>query len=350
MTPPSFWPSVYRLLANEPWPPASAAVASRFVEKCLWHGILPLLREETGLPSAVARARDAARDRERILAAHASVVHTVLLSVCRLLVDEPLVLIKGADYAHRLYPKPGLRPMGDIDVLVPPARFDPVCRRVQDAGFVAAPATGAAQDPGHHERAFVFVNPRFTMDIHQAFIQPVRHRIDYDGIWRRRVSLQIGSYRMSRLDDVDAVVYHTLSMAIDQLHVRLIRFVDLWLLLRQADGIALAAAERAREWQTARALYGALSQACRLFPEFRTPDVERAMTRALSGPARRLVDRWVLPAPMESTQTTLPRRSLQLWRKVCLIDTPARRVAFAAHHAGVVILQAWRGWRQRARS
>jgi hypothetical protein len=290
LLPPSFWPSVHRLTTNGPWPPTTPAGSSGSSSNAPGTP-LPLLFTETDLPPLVARARDEARGWRRILEVRARLFQDATVAVLAALGGEPAVLLKGADYAQRLYPSRFLRPMQDIDILVPADRIDVACGRLQDAGLVRQRAFGAARDPAHHER--VFFHGRVIVEVHQAFIQRPRHRVDYDAIWRRRVPMEVGGRRVSRLDDVDALTYHALSMSIDQFHTRFIRYVDLWRLLRQREGIALAAAERAREWQTARALYAALSMGCRLFPEFRTDDVSAAMTRALPARARRFVDRWV---------------------------------------------------------
>jgi hypothetical protein len=329
--PRSFWPSVHGWATNGTWPPATAESASLLVERCSSHGLLPLLFAETDLPPLVEQARAAASGWRRILGMRAARFHETILAVCALLADEPAILIKGADYAHRLYPSGLLRPMADIDVLVPADRIDAIGERLTNAGLVRQRAYGAERDPAYHERLFSF--GKVLVEVHQAFIQRPRHRIDYDGIWRRRVPAGIGGRRAFRLDDVDALAYHALSMSIDEFNVRLIRYVDLWLLLRQGDGIALAAAERSREWQTTRALYGALRMGCRLFPEFRTDDVSAAMKHALPAATRRFVDRWVLPRPSELQRNTHPSRVLQLWRKASLMDTPRRRLAFALSHA-----------------
>jgi hypothetical protein len=220
--------------------------------------------------------------------------------------------------------------MVDIDVLIEAEQFESVCKRAVDSGFVQQPATRAARYPEHHERAFLL--GKILVEFHQAFIQRPRHRIDYDAIWRRRVPLEIGSCRAFRLDEVDALTYHALSMAIDEFQVRLIRFVDLWLLLHQRNGIAIAAVERAGSWQAKTALYGALTQACRLFPDFRTPEIDQAIRSVLPLHKRRFIDRWVLPTPIELRHRRPPHRSVQLWRKACLLDNSARRVEFALYH------------------
>jgi hypothetical protein len=331
LLPSSFWSSIYRTTTNETWPPTTAAAARRLIEQCSWHGLLPLLFAQPDFPPLVEGARQEAKGWQRILEVRARLFHDAIVAVCAALGDEPAMLIKGADYGHRLYLSRFLRPMQDIDILVTADRIDAVCERLRDAGLVRQRAFGAARDPEYHER--VFFLGRVLVEVHQSFMQRMRHRIDYDAIWRRRVPTEIGGRRVFRLDDVDALTYHALSMSKDQFHVRLIRYVDLWLLLRQRDGIALAAAGRARDWQTARALYGALSLGCRLFPEFRTDDVSAAMTHALPAATRRFVDRWVLPRPSELGRNEHPPRVLQLWRKACLMDAPRRGLAFALSHA-----------------
>ena len=119
LLPPSFWPTVHRLTTNEPWPPASAASADLFIEKCIWHSLLPLLFAEPELPPVVERARRAVAGWDRIFATRARLFHDAIATVCGIFANQPLVLIKGADFAHRLYPERYLRPMQDIECELP---------------------------------------------------------------------------------------------------------------------------------------------------------------------------------------------------------------------------------------
>ena len=330
LLPALFWPSVQALLTDRSSAPRGATDAPSLIEQCSWHGLLPLMFAATNLPPDLARVRDMATGWRRIYEVRARLFQEAIVSLCEAL-GEQVVFIKGADYGHRLYPDRFLRPMQDIDILVPADRIDATCKRLCKAGLIPQPAVGAARDPLHHER--VMFHGKIIVEVHQAFIQNARHGIDYDAIWQRRVPMELGGHRVYRLDDVDALAYQALTMAIDQFHLRLIRYVDLWQLLHQRPRIAQAAAVRAREWQAARALYGALRLACRLFPSFRSDDTQAAMTIAVAGVTRRFIDAWVLPGPRELRSITLPSRGLQLWRKACLIDTPARRVKFAFDHA-----------------
>lgn len=343
LLPRSFWPSVHRVLAGGQWPPDSPEAARRLIEGCGRHGILPLLLAEDDLPPTLKRALDAAAGWRRILEMRAARFHEATEAVCGLFADDPVLLIKGADYAHRIYPNLVLRPMQDVDFLVPADRLDQACDRLARAGLRRVLFTPVQADPAYHER--IFAMGKLVVEVHDAFIQRPRHRIDYEEVWRRRVPLAVGAQPCFRLDDVDAVAYHALSMAIDEFRVRLIRYVDLWLLLRQREGLALAAAERAREWQSARSLYGALSLACRVFPDFRSEDVREAMARVVPAPTARLLDRLVLPPP-----SALGRRSptppvVRYWRKAALMDGTGRRLAFALFHARAVA----RGWSWRAK-
>ena len=178
---------------------------------------------------------------------------------------------------------------------------------------------------------------KILVEVHQSFIQVQRHSIDYEGVWRRRLPIEVGGRRAFRLDDVDALAYHALTMSVDEFQVRLVRYVDLWLLLRHHGGLALAAAERAREWRSRRALYGALRLAGRLIPEVLTDDVEMAMNHALAASTRRFLDRCVLPSDAEMGRIEPLPRARQLWRKALLMDTPRHRLSFAISHAEATI-------------
>ena len=46
------------------------------------------------------------------------------------------VVAKGMSTAHTLFPEPGVRPMGDIDLVVPPAAVDAAEQALANAGFV----------------------------------------------------------------------------------------------------------------------------------------------------------------------------------------------------------------------
>lgn len=327
--PPSLWPALRAVAAVESWPPSRAG-AERFVAEAARQDLLPLLFVQDGLPDAVLAALEAQRMWWRLHTALTAVRIEAQRKLSTALADEPFVFLKGGDFMHRLYPRPELRPMNDLDLLVPSHRMRAVCERLERQGltphYPGAPATLVRS---YHERAFIMDD--VLVEVHQSFIQRPRHRVDYDGIWRRRVPLETTTIKAARLDDVDALAYQALTMAVDQFVVPLLRCVDFWLLAHVAPGVVAAAAERACEWRIAHAFYGALRQTARALPEFLTPEVEAAMAAVVTPRERRFLDRWVLPARPPKGHDSRP--ALRLWRKFWLMDATDRRLAFLCYYA-----------------
>jgi hypothetical protein len=342
--PPSLWATLHRLTTGEEWPP-SAETAGPFVHEAGRQGLLPLLFAEPDPPPAVAGALEQVRAWEALEARRARIYGAALERLATLFAGEPFLLLKGADYAWRLYGRPEWRPMQDLDVLVPPARFAAACARLREAGFAPHYAWPVQRVASHHEKAWR--RDGLIVEVHQRFIQPARHRIDYEAIWRRVVPLAGPTFRAARLSDVDALVYHALSMALDEFRVRLVRYVDLWLMLRAGPAAAAAAVGRAREWSARRALYGAFRQALRLFPELAGGELPRLAEALLPARTRAFVDRLVLPPLGELTAPVGPGRGRQLWRKFGLLDTPARRCAFAIGHVPALLAGHWLAYRAR---
>lgn len=334
--PPSLWPVVHLSAAKEGWPPSCDEAADRLVAQAGREGLLPLLFEDGGLPPVVTAALDRHRAWQPLAARRAEILLQALDSVADLLGEEPFVLLKGADYMRRLYPRPDLRPMQDVDLLVPRARIDAVCRRLREGGLNPRPVRRAeARVASYYERAFTLGD--VVVEVHHSFVQRVRHRIDYDAVWERRVPWEGSGRGAARLCDVDALAAHALAMAKDEFSVPLVRYVDLWLMLRPDPGLLEGAAQRAREWKAVRALYGALRQACRMLPELRTAEREAVAGRLLSAPVRSFLDRWVLPGIEEQGRAGVVTRPLQLWRKFWLMDDLPRRIGFGLYHGYAVI-------------
>jgi hypothetical protein len=327
--PPPLWRLVHRAAGGARWPPESAAEADAFLAAAAREGVLGLAFEAAGLPAPVQDACARQRAWPALLARRAEILLEGLAALRRVLGGEPIVLLKGADYARRLYPRPALRPMQDLDVLVPASRVDAVSQRLLAGGAAARiPRVAAARVPSHYERGFLL--GEVLVEVHARFLPRARERVDYAAVWSRRIATDVPS--TFRLDDTDALAYHALSLAKDELTAPLIRWVDLWLLLQAGPARLGAAADRAREWGTRRALYGALRQAGRLFPELETPALLAVRDGLLSGRARGFLDRYVLPPAAEQGREGVVTRPRQLWRKLWLLDDVRLRVGFGVSH------------------
>jgi len=331
--PPAVWHAVHAAAApSTPWPPTDGATADLFLAQASQEGLEPLLFEAQDLPDALRAALLRQAGRRRLAQARALIMTRALGALCRVMGDEAFVVLKGADYMWRLYARPELRPMQDIDILVPRGRVDAVCQRLLAGGLQPRPPAGPAQAaPSYYERAFLLGD--VIVEVHHSFLQRSRLRVDYDAVWSRRRPGPAAAPGAGRLDDVDAVAYHALALAKDEFSAALIRYVDWWQMLRGQPALLAAAAVRAREWHAKRALFGALRQAAALFPELGGPDVQ-AVGRSLVGPvARSFLVRSVLPPPAEQGRAHAVSRGRQLWRKFWLIDTLPHRLGFAWEHA-----------------
>lgn len=325
------WHAVHAAVLAGPWPPADAPSADVFVEQAGREGLLPLLFETPGLPDALRGALARHEARRALAVARAQILGRALRTLAEAMGDEPFVVLKGADYAFRLYPRPDLRPMQDLDVLVPAARMDAVCDRLRSAGLrPRPPRAGAREAPSYYERTFLLGDA--IVEVHQAFVQRTRARVDYGGLWQRRVPWPDLGPAAARLDDADGLAYHALALAKDEFTVPLVRYVDLWLMIRARPELTQAAAARATEWRTGRAFFGALRQAARFIPDLAAPAVQDT-ARALVGPiARAFLSRFVLPPAEEQGRERVVTRRRQLWRKFWLMDDSWRRLSFAAEH------------------
>lgn len=339
-TPPSLWPALHRLATGEDWPPSSPEAVKPFLARAIKEGLFPLLFAQQGLPAAVREALDRIRPLVWMSARRAEIMFTAMRQLGEVLRDEPFAFLKGADYAHRLYARPALRPMGDLDILVSRERMNDVTRTLLAGGLVSVFTGAVTELPWYHERLFRL--GEVSIDVHHSFIQRSRNRVDYDGVWARKVLLEAPGVSAYRLSDVDAFVYHAFAMAVDEFWIPLSRYVDLWLMARADGDIWERAVERAREWGVERALYGSLRLASRTLPELGELGVHRALERLLTPSARRFLDGWVLPDSGERARRARLPRTVQLWRKLWLMDGLRHRAAFALYHGYAVLATARR--------
>lgn len=329
MIPLEVWRAVESLHGRE-WPPRDAVAADAFIAAANGESLLPLLFENAAsLPPIVSAALPRHRALLRLFEQRSAALEDAARSVCEWLEDEPFIFYKGADYAHRLYARPSLRPMRDLDLLVPKGRMEAIGARLEANGMEAIfPAGAVSMIASHHERSYV--GRKFAIDLHHSIIQRVRHRVDYEAIWRERERFTIGGATAWRLAPAHAIVVHAMSMSIDEFAVPLIRLVDLRMLIERApleDAIDVA-----RRWQCVRALYGALRQLSRLFSDV---DLEPVLAGMLPASTRTLLDREILP-DIHSVPPKLSR-SRQLRAKFHLLDSHGRRAMFFAYHVYAVI-------------
>ncbi len=117
------------------------------VERAAQHRLEPILHDRLGDdPMVPERLRAAWRDAYRFWALKAAAAAADLRETFDLLNGggfAPLAL-KGAFLAWRAYPSPALRPLRDIDILVPETSVTQAFALLRDGGWIASSATGEA--------------------------------------------------------------------------------------------------------------------------------------------------------------------------------------------------------------
>ena len=238
--------------------------------------------------------------------------------------------VKGADYMAAWYPRPELRPAGRR----PAGPAGPDRRRVRPPW--PRPGCVAGRAPRGSARGAVVLrcvsssrrrDRRGASQLRAA--QPPTRRLSRAG-GKARAGAGLGPPRRASRPPT-TVAYHAISLERTSSPVPSCatwtsgRMLRLWPDASRRRG-------RARDWRTARALYGALRQAGRFFPELDRGETA-TIARSLVGPAARgFLDRCVLPPAHEQGRAGVVTRPRQLWRKFWLMDGIRARAGFALAH------------------
>jgi len=195
--------------------------------------------------------------------------------------DIPLVLLKGACFALTIYPDIGLRPMGDLDILVPGSRLSKAVQIAQSFGYVdtipdASPGLRALLN---HEICMQKTGPQaITLEIHNSLVadKAFSYAVPVDWFWEQ--SEPLGGTLQARFEPLrmltpTAQVLYAAAHAMLQHGGKvapLCWFFDLDRLIRSYDGRMdwdlLLSQARIFEWGSALDVALVQTHAC-----FRTP-------------------------------------------------------------------------------
>lgn len=133
-------PAALSMLTDEKW--------TALIEMATRHGVAPLLYERLKVPGLAERVPDGALNRLRSEYVNTAACNMRLYEQLGVLLRAlraagiPVIVLKGAYLAEQVYRNIALRPMGDIDLLVPPNLAREAWRVVKELGYrLLYPAT-----------------------------------------------------------------------------------------------------------------------------------------------------------------------------------------------------------------
>ena len=111
----------------------------------------------------------------------------------------PIVALKGIYLAHHIYPHSGMRPMGDIDLLLPKADLGKARDILLQQGYeqmaeVSYAEIQAEVEIAHHLAPFVKEGSP-TIELHWHIVKPGEGHLVFpvEDLWRRTVACEIGN-------------------------------------------------------------------------------------------------------------------------------------------------------------
>ena len=182
----------------------------------------------------------------------------------------PVILLKGVAVDDALYPQVGIRPHGDIDLLVSPSDLSQGESVLESLGF--RPAADAATREAfrtHHHHLAPYWHPRShnVVELHGRLGSPNGSRgVSVDGLWERAqpANLQTGESYLALCSE-DLLAYLCLHFLSDRQVSRsgaLFQLCDIALLLSRPDLLDWRAfADRVEEQGLGPAVYAALHAA-----------------------------------------------------------------------------------------
>lgn len=226
----------------------------------------------------------------------------------------PVLLLKGVSYVGVIYDDPADRPMSDIDLMVPRTDHPRAVQVLGELGY--APHADRRQGSRlHHSMTLVCKN--MPLDLHRSMIQPLRSRIDVQGLWDRALPAIEREDAALRLDPVDEATLHLIHIARHELMVPALAYLEAHRLIERRDVNRARVETRARSFRLSRAVSAALCLADALCEGRAQPDWADRSSR-------------FLPDPAEVLAAEPVARRRQLVRKTALLEGPRELAGLVA--------------------
>jgi hypothetical protein len=340
------WDLVAHLLGAGDAPPSR--VDSKVLEKVVsWHAMEAALGDDRRA-AAEDRVEPAIRAewRHASLAAFGESVWRFerVRRVLQQLAPIPVVVFKGFAYAELVYPSPGGRSMGDVDLLVAPENVGEVVERLKALGFAPEEALDLEAESSFEWK---LKRPNLELDVHRGISYPARLHVDCAAVVARSIPWDDLGPNARLLSPPDAVLVHALqaplaefapgsapAMGAFDLRLMLQREGPFWGKVPSPPLDRRSVPRLAAQWRVSRMLYAGLRWLEQLFPDTAIaltdlmPDLPRSVAKAID---TRVVSRAYPPA---TEVPTFGERMIRRW----ILTEPRERFGVAAQ-----MLQRWGG-------
>jgi hypothetical protein len=319
---------VLRLCLSGTWDPSALQKVEELLREgsVSWDAVQQLARAERLAPqlNAVVRNWDLAPPSfsEGLQSAHATNIVRDTQLFCELqdvlhqmlAADVDVILIKGAALSMEVYGNNALRPMADLDLLVPPDRVEHACRALAGLGYVVSclePWAGHSRRYRHvleYQRQLDDGLSR-GIDLHWGLVDvPFYGRIPVDDLFARALPVRIGSENSLILAPEDHLLCLCLQLALhDRYHPALFRYFDMAALIHHT-GDKLdwhAVAQRAVDWQSVIPVQRTMARLEALWPGTVPAGRLREIDDLQAAHAEHLIHRWVVDRPRNPTSDVL---------------------------------------------
>lgn len=313
--------------------------------QAMCHGVGPWWRDRLiaqGLFKTLpAAAREALEAQARERSARAALRDRELVTLLECLAERgiPVIALKGTYLARAVYPRPGLRPMGDMDLLF----------RTDDLAATQAVLRGLGyEQPGNLVRALAddlssanhlvpFARPgATTIEVHFRLELPsAPFAIDLDGLWARARPWPFDGWSLLALAPEDLLLHLCLHAAYHhRFRIGLKALIDIARVVEVEPLDWVACIGRAREWQAAVPTFLCLSLA------------QRLVGAPIPGPVLAAL---APPRPAEAALLMLERTLLAARSADGHEAAPQRRRAYLyGYRVHLSHMMARPGWRARA--
>lgn len=237
--------------------------------------------------------------RHRLLSVYQGVANDNVMKLVNLkhsiadLEGRKIVLVGAASFAESLYPHVAFRPVSEVQLLVPHADVEPLCKWLRRSEFRVEEGVesrlGAAK---------LLSDTRTHLEVYGGFFSDAAQN---EALMARTVPMRAFGASARRLELEDALLVHILLMARAGFEVPMLDFLDLRELVLGAPSMggfysrdfdAQVIVSRARDWNLSRGLWCALRVVEELWPE--TAVSAQRIKPELSFPVRELLERAVV--------------------------------------------------------